>query len=394
MSFHALWSRHDFAGTGNRIRASTTRDVRRALGRAGGALSLDDLAALLSPAARPHLEEMARWSHRLTAGRFGRTMRLYAPLYLTNICANVCTYCGFSRQNRIPRKALADGEIAAEARILRGFGFDQVLLVTGESASHGPGYLRRALRLLRPEFAGLALEVQPLETAEYASLMEEGASAVHVYQETYDPAAYARHHLAGPKGDIVRRLETPDRLGRAGMKKIGLGALFGLGDWRAEAWFVGLHLRYLQQAYWRSRYSVSFPRLRPHAGQGLPLVPFDERDLVQTACALRLFDRDTELALSTRERAAFRDRAVPLGFTSMSAGSRTSPGGYGSAPGTLEQFEVDDDRSPAEVAAMLRRQGWEPVWKDWDRAFDGGAASEAAAAVAPCRSPARAQRFS
>jgi 2-iminoacetate synthase len=314
---------------------------------------------------------MAQLSHRLTVERFGRTMQLYAPMYLTNVCANVCTYCGFSAQNRIPRKALNDAEILAEAAALKQLGFDHVLLVTGESGRYGTAYLQNALRLLRPYFSGLSIEVQPLDEADYAALVGDGLSTVLVYQETYEPAAYARHHLSGPKADIAYRLETPDRLGRAGLKKIGLGALYGLADWRAESWFLGLHLRHLEKNYWRTRYSISFPRLRPHAGSDIPLEPFDERDLVQAMCAFRLFSQEVELSLSTRESEIFRNHAFRLGFTSMSAGSKTNPGGYASAPESLEQFAIDDERSPAEVAEFLRGQGYEPVWKDWDLTYDG-----------------------
>jgi 2-iminoacetate synthase len=369
MSFVAEWKRHDFAGVARRIAGCTGADVRRAL--ASRERSLDDLAALLSPAAAPFLEEMARESHRATVERFGRTIQLYAPLYLSNVCANICTYCGFSAQNRIPRRVLEDGEILADARVLRSMGFDHVLLVTGESGRVGRDYLANALRLLRPYFSSLSMEVQPLDEPEYASLAAVGLSSVLVYQETYDAAAYARHHLKGPKADMAYRLETPDRLGRAGLKKIGLGALYGLSDWRADAWFVGLHLRYLERKYWRTRYSISFPRLRPHAGSEIDLTPFDERDLVQAACAFRLFSREAELSLSTRESPQFRNKAFKLGFTSLSAGSRTNPGGYSSAPDSLEQFEVDDGREAPEVAAFLAAEGYEPVWKDWDPTYDG-----------------------
>ncbi len=371
MSFSELFARHDFAAVAARIRSATTTEVRRALAAAPGRLSLDDLAALLSPAAAPFLEELARRSHQLTVERFGRTMQLYAPMYLTNVCANVCTYCGFSAQNAIRRKALNDDEILAEARALKELGFDHVLLVTGESARYGRDYLAHALRLLRPHFSGLSIEVQPLSEADYAALAADGLSAVLVYQETYDPATYARHHLSGPKADMTHRLETPDRLGRAGVKKIGLGALYGLADWRAEAWMLGLHLHHMERTYWRTRYSLSFPRLRPHEGHDIAVTPFDERELVQAVCAFRLFSPEVELSLSTRERPAFRDHAFRLGFTSMSAGSRTNPGGYASAPDSLEQFEISDDRSPAEIAQLLRAQNYEPVWKDWDPTYDG-----------------------
>jgi 2-iminoacetate synthase len=371
MNFVDVWRQHDFAAVGEAIAGSTAADVERALARAGRGVDLEDFRALLSPAAAPYLEEMAQASHRLTVERFGKTMQLFAPLYLSNVCANVCTYCGFSAQNRIPRKVLNDQEIVAEAEALRALGFEHVLLVTGEAGRVGRDYLANALRLLRPYFSSLSIEVQPLDEEDYAALAPAGLSAVLVYQETYDAAAYARHHLSGPKADLAYRLETPDRLGRAGIKKIGLGALYGLSDWRTDAWFLGLHLRYLEQRHWRTRYSISFPRLRPHAGVDIAVTPFGERDLVQTACALRLLSPEAELSLSTREAAGFRDRAFRLGFTTMSAGSRTNPGGYASAPDSLEQFAIDDARSPAEVAAFLRSQAYEPVWKDWDPSYDG-----------------------
>jgi 2-iminoacetate synthase len=347
---------------------------------------MDDLAALLSKAAEPFLEEMAQLSHRLTVERFGRTMQLYAPMYLTNVCSNVCTYCGFSAQNRIPRKALDDAEIAAEAGVLEGYGIEHVLLVTGESTRYGTEYLSNALRILRPRFASLSMEVQPLDESDYAELAADGLNAVLVYQETYDPAVYPLHHLKGPKSDMRFRLETPDRIGRAGVKKIGLGALYGLSDWRAESWFAGLHLRYLERSYWRSRYSLSFPRLRPHAGQDIAVTPFGEREIVQALCAFRLLSREVELSLSTRESAGFRNQAFRLGFTSMSAGSRTNPGGYSSAPESLEQFAIDDSRSPAEIASFLRGAGYEAVWKDWDPTYDGQGRNErrlSAAASSP-----------
>ena len=373
-SFVDTWKQHDFAAVAASIALKTPADVRRALGRARTGLGLDDLAALLSPAASPSLEELARLSRQLTVERFGRTMQLFAPLYLTNICANICTYCGFSAQNRIARKALDNDELLADASVLSQRGFGHVLLVTGESNRYGVSYLQNALRLLRPRFASLSMEVQPLEESDYATLVEGGLSAVLVYQETYHPAVYQLHHLQGPKADLARRLDTPDRLGRAGVKKIGLGALYGLADWRAESWFLGLHLRHLEQRFWRTRYSISFPRLRPHQGEGIAPTPFDERELVQAVCAFRLFSPEVELSLSTRESARFRDHAFKLGFTSMSAGSRTNPGGYASAPDSLEQFAIDDQRSPAEVAAFLRGEGYQPIWKDWDATYDGAPA--------------------
>jgi 2-iminoacetate synthase len=313
---------------------------------------------------------MAQLSQRRTIERFGRTMQLYAPMYLTNVCANICTYCGFSANNRIARKVLNDAEILAEAEVLKQHGLDHVLLVTGEASRYGAAYFSNALRLLRPYFSSLSMEVQPLTEAEYSALSADGLSAVLVYQETYNAQVYAEHHLKGPKMDMAYRLDTPDRLGAAGVKKIGLGALYGLSDWRAESWFVGLHLRHLEKSHWRTRYSISFPRLRPHEGHEIDVVPFGERDLVQAACAFRLFSQEVELSLSTRESASFRNHALGLGFTAMSAGSRTNPGGYAAEVDSLKQFDIDDERSPAEIAALLRSCGYDPVLKDWDPTYD------------------------
>lgn len=384
MTFADVWSKHAFDERTAFIASRTADDVRRALGRRGQ-LSLDDWSALLSPAAEPFLEEMAQLSHQRTVERFGRTMQLYAPLYLSNVCQNICTYCGFSAENHIQRIVLDDQQVVAEAEALAAMGIRHVLLLTGESPRVGPDYLAHALRVLRPRFASLSCEVQPLSVEDYARLACEGMNAVMVYQESYDQATYVRHHVRGPKADMRYRLETPDRLGAAGVKKIGLGALYGLSDWRAEAWFVGLHVRYLENRYWRSRLSISFPRLRPHeGGDKQSLSPFGERDLVQAICAFRLLSQEIELSLSTRESARFRDHAFRVGITAMSAGSRTNPGGYGSRPESLEQFAVDDSRSPVEVAEFLREQGYEPVWKDWDVTYDGQEPTKATVAVPVC----------
>lgn len=373
MSFSEVLEQHPWESMSARIASATRADVERALARAGrDACDLDDLAALLSPAAAPYLETMAQTAHAKTVRRFGRTMQLFAPLYLSNECQNVCTYCGFSVTNKIARRTLNPAEILREAGALRKLGFDHVLIVTGESQrTVGEKYFADALDLLRPHFANLSMEVQPLETEEYARLRDHGLNAVIVYQETYNRTDYRLHHPRGRKSDFDWRVQTPDRLGQAGVHKIGLGALFGLEDWRTDALFVGLHLSYLEKTYWRTRYSVSFPRLRPHVGGLDPKVEMTERDLVQALCAFRLFNGEIELTLSTRERAAFRDHALRLGVTSMSAGARTNPGGYSeSRQASLEQFDMSDTRSAEEVVAMLRAAGYDPLWKDWDHAYE------------------------
>ncbi|MGV3558226.1 2-iminoacetate synthase ThiH [Larkinella arboricola] len=354
------------------IETKTRRDVEVALARTDRTLA--DFQALISPAAAPYLEEMARQSHHLTQQRFGKTMQLYAPLYLSNECQNICTYCAFSVDNKIRRRTLNDEEILREADALKAMGYQHVLLVTGEAnQTVGVPYLKNAIRLLRSRFAHISMEVQPLEQAAYEELIPEGLHTVLVYQETYDRDSYKIHHPKGKKASYQYRVETPDRLGRAGIHKMGLGTLLGLSDWRTDSFFTALHLHYLERTYWQTRYSLSFPRLRPIdvlGAEGVTSRDFGncltDRELVQLICAYRLFSPEVELSLSTRESPTFRDHVIRLGITSISAGSKTNPGGYAVEPQSLEQFEISDERSPAEMAEVIRRAGYEPVWKDWD----------------------------
>jgi 2-iminoacetate synthase len=346
------------------IALKSAREVEMALNKQHP--DLEDFKALVSPAADAYLEPMAQKSHRLTCQRFGKVVQLYIPLYLSNYCENRCVYCGFSGANKLKRKVLSMAELEQEARVIRKNPYRHILLVTGEAPSRaGVDYLAEAIQTLNPYFSQVSLEVQPMETADYARLVKEGLHGVSVYQETYNEKTYPDYHPFGKKADFLFRLETPERLGRAGVRKIGLGSLIGLEDWRTEAWFTALHLQYLRRQYWQTKYSVSFPRLRPFAGEGFqPRYETTERNLTQLIVAYRLLDNDLELSLSTRERPHFRDHVFPLGITSMSAGSKTGPGGY-SDSGELEQFAVNDDRSPQVVAERIRSMGFEPVWKDW-----------------------------
>ncbi len=372
MSFAAVHAAHPWDDVLASIQAKTDADVLRSLARAeNGITELEDFKAFVSPAAAPHLETLARLSRERTLRRFGRTMQLFAPAYLSNECQNVCTYCGFSAGNKVARRTLNPGEILREAGALKKLGFDHLLLLTGESNKVELPYFVAALDLLRPHFASLSMEVQPMETAEYEELRRHGLNAVLVYQETYHRETYNTHHPKGRKSDFAYRLDAPDRVGAAGVHKIGLGALFGLEDWRGECFFTALHLQWLERKHWQSRFSVSFPRIRPHEGELQPKVEMTDRDLVQAICAFRLFNGEIELTLSTRESETFRNHACRLGITAMSAGSRTNPGGYAEGKeASLEQFAIEDDRSPAEVAAMLKAAGYETVWKDWDPSYD------------------------
>lgn len=365
-TFSDRWRQLDWDDIRLRINGKTAADVERALN--ASQLTRDDMMALLSPAASGYLEQLAQRAQRLTRQRFGNTVSFYVPLYLSNLCANDCTYCGFSMSNRIKRKTLDEADIARESAAIREMGFEHLLLVTGEhQAKVGMDYFRRHLPALREQFSSLQMEVQPLAETEYAELKQLGLDGVMVYQETYHEATYARHHLKGKKQDFFWRLETPDRLGRAGIDKIGLGALIGLSDnWRVDSYMVAEHLLWLQQHYWQSRYSVSFPRLRPCTGGIEPASIMDERQLVQTICAFRLLAPEIELSLSTRESPWFRDRVIPLAINNVSAFSKTQPGGYADNHPELEQFSPHDDRRPEAVAAALTAQGLQPVWKDWD----------------------------
>jgi 2-iminoacetate synthase len=344
-------------------------------------LSLADFANLISPVAAELLEHMGRRSHAMTQQRFGKVIRMFAPLYLSNECVNNCKYCGFSRDNPILRVTLSLEEVKREAQALKEQGFRNLLLVAGE----------------HPKF--ISLEIGPMEAADYRPLVEAGADGLVVYQETYDRAVYADMHTAGPKRNFDWRLATPERAYAAGFRRLGISPLYGLADWRFEAISVAAHADYLLRNCWKAQLTISLPRLRPCAGEFQPLTHMTDRDLAQLVCALRLMFPDVGLVLSTREPAKLRDGLIPLGITMMSAGSHTEPGGYTGAgkekihhtargrivelaSGASEwaptpenatnatgQFQIADERSAGEVAELIRRLGYEPVWKDWDAAL-------------------------
>ena len=371
--FRTLFNTYHWEEVKQSILTKTDADVRLALQKEKR--DLEDFKALISPAASFHLETMAQLSHKLTQKRFGKTIQMYTPLYLSNECQNICTYCAFSLDNKIKRKTLRDPEILREAEAIKKMGYDHVLLVTGEAnQTVGVEYLKHAIQLIRPHFSSISMEVQPLDQEEYELLVTAGLHTVLIYQETYHRDHYKIHHPKGKKSNFDYRLDTPDRLGKAGLHKIGLGVLIGLEDWRTDCFFTALHLDYLEKNYWKSKYSISFPRLRPielGSGENTFMKSFtsfmSDKELVQLICAYRIFNEEVELSLSTREQEKFRNHVFKLGITSMSAGSKTNPGGYAVEPASLEQFEISDERSPEEMARVIHSQGYEAVWKDWDR---------------------------
>ncbi|MFD1551416.1 2-iminoacetate synthase ThiH [Putridiphycobacter roseus] len=363
-TFTSLFNQYSWDDTLSSIFNKTESDVIHAMQK--DRRDLEDFKALISPAARPFLEQMAQMSRMATKKRFGNTVQMYAPMYLSNECQNICTYCGFSFTNKIPRRTLTDPEILKEVAFLKDKGYNHILLVTGEAnTTVGVPYINNAIKLIKSQFANITIEVQPLDQAEYETLIDSGLYAVLVYQETYHRAEYKKHHPKGKKSNFDYRLETPDRLGKACVHKIGLGALFGLEDWRADSFFTALHHQYLKKKFWKTKYSISFPRLRPFSGGLEPKVEMTDPDLVQLICAFRLLDEDLELSISTRESEVFRNNIVQMGVTSMSAASKTNPGGYAVEPESLEQFEISDERSTEDITIMLKNQGLEAVWKDW-----------------------------
>ncbi len=383
--------------------------VRRSLGAGTAAVraslnqtqpNLEDFARLISPAGGELLESLCRRSQALTQQRFGKVIRMFAPLYLSNECINNCKYCGFSRDNPILRVTLSVEDVLREARALKAQGFRNLLLVAGEHPRFvSNGYLAECVRALHAEIPGISLEVGPMETEDYRPIVRAGADGLVVYQETYNRAVYGEMHTAGPKRDFDWRLETPERAYTAGFRRLGIGALYGLSDWRQEAIAVAAHADFLLRNCWKAQLTISLPRLRPCAGEFQPLTHMSDRELAQLVCAFRLVLPDAGLVLSTREPARLRDGLIPLGVTLLSAGSHTEPGGYTGAgrekihhtergrivelaAGSSEwapqsdratnatgQFEIADERSVAEVAELIRRLGYEPVWKDWDAAL-------------------------
>ncbi|MDX9972672.1 MAG: 2-iminoacetate synthase ThiH [FCB group bacterium] len=358
-----------------RIRAlidnATPDDVDRAL--AHEERSPQDLAALLSPHALPRMEAMAREARRLTRWHFGRTMTLYTPLYLSNICKADCVYCGYAVRsgNRERRISLTEEQTHAECKALAERGFTNLLLLTGETRTATPfEYIKQGVAIARQYFPSVSVEVYTLEENEYAELCDVGLEGVTIYMETYHRPTYDDVHLKGQKKDYLYRLNASERAGRAGTRRLGVGALLGLFDCRIDAFWTALHARYLQKTCWQSAVSVSFPRLRHVPPRYTIAQTVGDREFVQLILALRLFLPEAGFTLSTRETAAFRDNLIPLGITMMSAGSSTRPGGYTTyGEETLEQFEIEDSRTPEEVVAAIRRAGYEPVWKDFDHAF-------------------------
>jgi 2-iminoacetate synthase len=356
---------------------------------------LRKLVSLLEPKTGEQIQSMASEAAALTRLNFGRTMRLFAPLYLSNECVNNCAYCGFSRDNPIFRVTLTLPQVIKEAQHLAEQGFRHILLVAGEHPKFvSNGYLEDCIRAIKPFIPTVAIEVGPMEQPDYERMVQAGAEGLVVYHETYDRPAYAKYHTLGPKRDFDWRLVCPERGYAGGFRRIGLGALLGLADWRTEALGLAAHLEFMQNHGWKASYTIAFPRLQPAAGDFKPTHPIADREFIQLLCAFRICFPQVGIVLSTRESPALRDALLPICITTMSAGSHTEPGGYtGQGREDLHltvrgrrverdqptaqdeatgQFDIADHRSPAEIAELITKRGFDPVWKDWDEAILAG----------------------
>ncbi len=349
----------------------TTDDVKKCIQDKFSGFSLNKLITLLSPAAEEELEKLAITAKEITLQRFGKTMQLYAPLYLSSYCINKCLYCGFNTTHKISRKRLSIDEAVSEAETIYDLGFRDLLLVSGEDKSHiSIEYLEKLTNILRNKFSTISIEIYPMNRDEYKRLFNAGVDGVTLYQETYDKKIYEKFHQGGPKSSYEKRLFFQEEAAISGMRRLGLGSLLGLSDWRFECLAMGVHAEYLMKKYWQAKVSFSFPRIKSAENvtpDGFETVT--DKSLVQMITALRICFPDAGLTLSTREDEIFRNQVIHLGITQMSAESKTSPGGYTEESNSEQQFTISDRRSASSVAAFLNQSGFEPVWKDWDSSF-------------------------
>lgn len=365
-NFQKIWETIQWNKIAHEISTCKDHNVRKTLSKKN--FCLNDIISLLSKAAVPHLEKLSQIAQNLTHTRFGKTIRFFAPLYLSNFCANDCTYCGFSMKNKIRRKALNEDEVIQECNKILQNNISHILLVSGEHEKiAGIDYFSKIILLIRKKFSSILMEVQPLSQQDYLVLKNLGLDGVIVYQETYNIKSYSQHHIRGKKQNFFWRLQTPDRLAQTNMEKIGLGILVGLSNnWRVDCYFLACHIYYLRTIYWKSNYSISILRLRPCLNGIQPCSIMTDRELLQAMCAFRILFPEIEISLSTRESEKFRDHVAPILINNISAGSKTQPGGYATSKSELEQFSPQDHRSPKEIADVLTRKGLSIIWKDWD----------------------------
>lgn len=326
-----------------------------------------DFLNMLSPKAVNFLEIMAVEANRLTKQHFGNTVMLYIPIYISNYCTNECVYCGFNKKNHIKRKHLNMEEIESEAVEIAKTGIKHILLLTGEAEGLVDlEYIKDAVRILKKHFAAVSIEIYPLEEKEYTELQELGVHGLTIYQETYNAELYDKVHLSGKKKDYHYRLNCPERGAKAKLNSVTIGTLFGLGSIKEEAFFAGLHAKYLQDKYLETEVAISLPRMNSAEGAIEKYNILDDITYVQIMLAYRLFMPKVGINLSTRETAKFRDKVLNLGITKFSAGSKTSVGAYAATEHSTSQFETSDNRSVEEIVKTLKSYGRDIIFKDWE----------------------------
>ncbi|AGB41253.1 thiazole biosynthesis protein ThiH [Halobacteroides halobius DSM 5150] len=365
MSYYNKYTKFKDIDFNNFFKQVTAKDVKKVLTKEK--LAKEDFLTLLAPVASNYLEELAQRAHKLTIQHFGKIVSLYTPIYITDHCVNQCSYCGFNVTNNFKRSKLSLKEVEKEAQVIAKKGFKNLLILTGESRKHASiSYLKKVIKVLKNYFPSLAIEIYPLTTEGYKELIATGIDGLTIYQEVYDQQIYDKVHLKGPKKNYHFRLDAPERGCQAGMRKVNIGALLGLNNWREEAFFTGLHAYYLQNKYLETQIGLSLPRLRPHLGSFQPNSIVNDRNLVQIMLAFRLFLPRVGINLSTRESAQLRDNLLPLGVTKLSAESSTAVGGYTSS-NNEKQFDISDKRKINTVKQVLLNKGYQPVFKSWQR---------------------------
>lgn len=334
--------------------------------------SPETIQSVLDSSDRNFLEDLAQKAKALTEQHFGRTISLYAPLYLSNFCSSECTYCGFKSKNRIRRFKLTDDQMHAEMKFIAEQGIENILMLTGESYKVTPlSYLHEAVDIAKQYFPSITLEVHPMETTEYRALFEYGVDGITVYQETYDRKRYKQVHLSGIKADYDFRYDAPERAALGGMRTISLGILLGLTPNIAQDLSaLYTHLRAMEKNHPGVEYSLSFPRFRPIKGESFPgSATVDDTTFIKIICLTRTLFPRVGINLSTREEPRLRDHALELGITRMSAGSNTSVGGYTQLEKKDQdpQFDIEDERSVEELVTLLKKRNFDPVFTDWRR---------------------------
>jgi 2-iminoacetate synthase len=352
------------------LRQARTRSAGAVLGKESPGEM--DFLTLLADCDDSTLESMAQCARRITRQRFGNAVVLFTPLYVSNVCDNLCPYCSFGRQFTIERRHLTFEQIREEARAIGETGMRHILMLTGESrAVASPDYLAGAADILAAQFSSVGIEVYPLTEQEYGRMIDLGVDALTIYQEVYGRDTYRRLHAGGPKDRYEFRLEAPERACSRGMHAVTVGPLLGLGDWRIEGFYTYLHVKYLLRAYPGCEIAVALPRVRPLVSDFTVPFPVSDRQFVRLVTALRIAFPSAGITVSTRESKEFRNAIVPLGVTKMSAGVSTAVGGRAGTPST-SQFEIADTRTLDEMRADLLALGFQPVMHDWNVRIPAG----------------------